>query len=158
MDVEALYQAYAPALLAFVASRLPDREAAEDLHHTVWVRFLAGPRDLAGEHARRWLFTVARNLLVDHWRRPEARKRAAELPPEFPAPEAEAADPDDRLARLRRCLAQLSPDYRAVVEARFAGESSAETAVRLHIAPALVDTRYHKAKDRLRACAGGPTP
>ncbi len=156
MDVNALYHAHAPALLAFLSARLPSWEAAEDLHHTVWVRALRQPRELSGDHARRWLFTVAKNLLNDHWRRPESRRRKAELDPDLPAPAEESPDPDDRLARLKNCIGQLSADYRAVVEARFAGESSAETAARLGIAPALVDTRYHKAKDRLRTCAGEP--
>ena len=131
MDAEALYHNHAPALLAFLMARLPGREAAEDLHRAVWVRALAQPRELGGDHARRWLFTVAKNLLAD------------------------ADDPDDRLAELRNCLGRLSPADRAVVEARFAGESSAEAGARLNVPPALVDTRYHKAKDRLRARARG---
>ncbi len=156
MDVEALYRAHAPALLAFLAARLASWEQAEDLHQTVWVRALRQPRELGGDHARRWLFLVAKNLLTDYWRTPAARLKPAELDPDLPG--AAEAEPDDRLARLRKCIAQLPPDYREVVEARFAGESSAETGTRLAIAPALVDTRYHKAKDRLRACAGGTQP
>jgi DNA-directed RNA polymerase specialized sigma24 family protein len=59
MDVEALYRSHAPALLAFLIARLPTREVAEDLHQTVWVRARRQPRELTGDHARRWLFTVA---------------------------------------------------------------------------------------------------
>lgn len=70
---------------------------------------------------RPYLLTIARNLLIDHW-----RKAGRELPdegldqvPVEPAAAEEDLDFAARLEATREYLRQLAPDTRAFVEARF---------------------------------------
>ncbi len=64
-------------LLAFVRARLADPSAAEDVVQDVLVAALRHTDRLrTGAAARAWLFTVARNRLIDHYRR-RARERRA---------------------------------------------------------------------------------
>lgn len=57
------------ALLAFLRRRLRDEEAAEDLLQETFVRAIRSGRVETAEELRPYLFTIAHNLLADHWRR-----------------------------------------------------------------------------------------
>src|SRR5918994_7995893 len=80
-----LYRRSVPDVYSYLASRVGDRGAAEDLTQEV---FIAGAHRAArGEVVDlRWLIAVARHKLVDHWRAlaRESRKLAgvASLGPE----------------------------------------------------------------------------
>lgn len=85
---------------------------------------------------RPYLLTIARNLLIDHW-----RKAGRELPddgldalPAEPAPAEVDLDFAARLAATRDYLEQLPPDLGAFVEARFVqGLSQREVVERLGV-------------------------
>ncbi len=115
-----------PALLAWFRRRLRDAHTAEDLCQETLARFLArAPRLDDPEKARPYLFRIARNLLVDHFRR---RRSVASLEGLDTDAEAEAlaaprrAHPEAALydgeiaARLRTLLATLPPDQRDAFE------------------------------------------
>lgn len=66
---DAVYDRYRPRVFAFLGRLCGDRALAEDLLQETFVRLARRSRDLAPEtHLRPWLFTVARNLYVDHRR------------------------------------------------------------------------------------------
>jgi RNA polymerase sigma-70 factor (ECF subfamily) len=122
-----LYRRLVPDVFSYVASRVGDRGAAEDLTQEV---FIAGAHRAArGEVVDlRWLIAVARNKLVDHWRAlaREDRKLAAvaSLEPqlrhvELPLP----IDPGVASA----ALAGLNPTYRAALVFRHVDELSVPT-------------------------------
>src|SRR6185437_10298447 len=72
-----------------------DRQRAEDLVQETMLRAWQHPQalDPARGSVRAWLFTTARNLAIDAWRRRNAR--AAEVVTDAP-PELPAADETDR--------------------------------------------------------------
>lgn len=57
------------ALLGFLRRRLRDEEAAEDLLQETFVRAMRSGRVEKAEELRPYLFTIAQNLVADHWRR-----------------------------------------------------------------------------------------
>jgi len=57
------------ALLGFLRRRLRDDEAAEDLLQETFVRAMRSGRVEKAEELRPYLFTIAQNLVADHWRR-----------------------------------------------------------------------------------------
>jgi RNA polymerase sigma-70 factor (ECF subfamily) len=100
---------------------------------------------------RAWLFTVARNIVIDDWRtrRATAEVVVAEVP--------EARDVDDRTDELllswvvAEAVTSLSEDHRAVLlECYFRGASVAQAARRLGIPEGTVKSRTHYALRALR--------
>ena len=66
-----LYDSYAPQVYAYVYRRVSDPEVAEDLTGEVFVRVVMALHAGRTWHTsfRAWLYRVAHNLVVDHYRR-----------------------------------------------------------------------------------------
>lgn len=100
---------------------------------------------------RAWLFTVARNIVIDEWR---SRRHRSELPvAEVPDPD----DPDDRTDRLLQswvvaeALTKLSSEHRAVIlECYYRGQSVADAARHLGVPEGTIKSRTHYALRALR--------
>ena len=67
---DTLYARHRGGLFRFVLRAVKDRGVAEELFQEVWVRVIES-RSRYAPKARftTWLYTIAHNLLVDHWRR-----------------------------------------------------------------------------------------
>jgi RNA polymerase sigma-70 factor (ECF subfamily) len=71
-----LIQKYQHRLLRYLVYLTGQRELAEDIFQETWIRVLERGRQYDGRHEfSTWLFTIARNLVIDHLR----RKRPASL-------------------------------------------------------------------------------
>jgi RNA polymerase sigma-70 factor (ECF subfamily) len=117
----ALYDRALPQVYGYLATRVNDPAIAEDLTGET---FLAAVRSVR-EHkvpdlTIAWLMTVARNKLVDHWRRLAREERSLTL----------AADPDGDVAddgmdarfdrmRTREVLSELGAHHRAALTLRY---------------------------------------
>jgi len=117
----ALYDRGLPHVYGYLAARVRDRALAEDLTAET---FLAAVRavkdDKVADLTIPWLVTVARNKLVDHWRRAAREQRTLQLAED---PEAMFVD-DDLDARFdrrytREVLAALTPHHRAALTLRY---------------------------------------
>jgi len=101
--------------------------------------------------ARAWLFTTARHLAIDAWRRRSVR--IGEVVTSEP-PEPTVLDETDRAVEawtIAEALAQLSAPHREVlVECFYRGRSVAEAAATLGIPPGTVKSRTHYAVRALR--------
>jgi RNA polymerase sigma-70 factor (ECF subfamily) len=157
-DVEllrALHQEHGDALFAH-ALRLThgDRQRAEDLVQETLVRAWQQSHLMDPKYGpvRAWLFTVARNLAIDAWRRRTARVGEV-ITDELPEPPSEG-DEAERVVEawtIAEALAKLSPAHREVlVECFYQGRSVAEAAARLGIPPGTVKSRTHYALQSLR--------
>lgn len=143
---ETLYARHRGALYRFVLRSLPDRGAAEELFQEAWIRVIeARARYVPSAKFRTWLYTIAHNLLVDHWRRKgltlveltEEQGAAADDP-------ARRAQARESLARLLQAIEGLPPAQReAFLLHQEAGLSVAEIA-------AATGSNEEAAKSRLR--------
>lgn len=116
-----IYDQYAEKIYIYFYHRLGDRELAEDLTGDVFVRMVEAadtPR-FADQSLSGWLYRIAHNLLVDHFRR---QRDEITLPEELPVSnEGPAAVAERKLAQdgLRTALETLTEDQRQVIVLRF---------------------------------------
>jgi len=83
--LRALHDEHAPALWRYVVWLTGDRQLAEDVVQETLVRAWQRPQVLeqGGASARAWLFTVARNIIVDERRSAHSRHElSTDTPPE----------------------------------------------------------------------------
>ncbi len=153
-----LYDRYGDLLMAIGLRMLGNHAEAEDLVHDViveaWRR--AADFDPARGGVRAWLVTRARSRALDRVKSP-GRQRVQALDPEaherLPAASADPGGADHD--RLRRAVALLTPEQRAVVEAAyFDGLSSSEMATVLGIPIGTVKSRMASGLAKLRAALG----
>lgn len=153
--LRALHEEHGGALYAY-AQRLchGDRQRAEDLVQETMLRAWRHPAsmDPANGSVRAWLFTTARHLAIDAWRRRNVRvaEVVTDQLPE-PLPEVDEAERAVESWTIAEALNQLSPAHREVLqECFYRGRSVAEAAARLGIPPGTVKSRTHYALRALR--------
>jgi len=150
-----LFERHHRRLLGFFVRLVRDREAAEDLVQEVFVRLLKYRRTWRdGAEFTPWLFGIARNAAVDHF-----RGRPRELPenPDAPEPEAPTEAPDHRVERdererfLHAALGRLRPERREVLMlARFGELRYDRIGELLGCSSGAVKVRVHRALKELR--------
>jgi RNA polymerase sigma-19 factor, ECF subfamily len=114
--VHALYSTHHGWLQGWLRHRLGDAFVAADLAHDTFLRVLARKQrpDLAEPKA--YLATIARALLIDHWRRQDVERAflqalAGQAEPLAPSPE-ERSLLIEALCRIDALLDQLRPKVR----------------------------------------------
>lgn len=134
-----IYERYHPKVLRYVSRRVSPHQLAEDLAADVFVRALRGIGALAwqGRDVGAWLMTIARNLVIDHFKSAPARMEWAtgdvdegDRPDNDPAvsPEAAALASLESADLIER-IGYLGPDQRQCIALRFLEQMSvAETA------------------------------
>ncbi|MDI6900875.1 MAG: sigma-70 family RNA polymerase sigma factor [Anaerosomatales bacterium] len=151
-----LYDLYAERVYAFVRGRVGDVHEAEDLTATVFVKAweAIGSYRVRGLPFGAWLFRIARNAIIDAYRR---SARTQEVPveelgdatDEQPLDEAVIARVDAEV--VRDALARLTEEQQSVIQLRFVWDMSiAETAVALGKSEGAIKAMQHRA---LRAMA-----
>ena len=68
-EAAALYEAWAQRVRGYVGFRVGDPHDAEDLVSEVFRRVVSGPLPSEPEARPAWIFRVAHNVVVDHYRR-----------------------------------------------------------------------------------------
>jgi RNA polymerase sigma-70 factor (ECF subfamily) len=153
--MKALYDEHAAALWRYALRLTGDASRAEDVVQETLLRAWQHPEVVgdAERSARAWLFTVARNMIIDERRSPRFRNVVGSLD-ESSAPEQ--ATPDEVNAALDRLLiadavSQLSAEHRAVIDrSYYRGWTTAQIAADLEIAEGTVKSRLHYAVRALR--------
>lgn len=120
---ESVYRATARPLWAYVAKITGDPSLADDILQRAFLQLLRTPLDETGDdRVRAWLFTVATNLVRDHWRQ-NRRQQSVPLP-------HTVHDPGDHDVALRRDMEkvfhQLKPQERMLLWLAHVEESSHE--------------------------------
>jgi RNA polymerase sigma-70 factor (ECF subfamily) len=151
--VRALYSEHAAALWAFVVPLVGgDQVRAQDVVQETMLRAWRQPDvlDQARGSVRPWLFTVARRIVVDEWR----RHRTDRDVPLDTGPEIGEDDRTDAVLDtwiVGEALSRLSPDHRAVLQqCYYLGRTTADAAAVLGIPEGTVKSRAHYALRALR--------
>lgn len=140
---------YQHRLLRYLLYLTGDREMADDLFQEVWMRVLVRGAQFNGR-ARfdTWLFTIARNLVIDQRRKrtvasldelfeaggDDDRLMSFEVAGDDPTPFDHLSNLEDR-ERIAAALMQLDTIYREVLVLRFHEELSLEEIAKVTHAP-----------------------
>jgi RNA polymerase sigma factor (sigma-70 family) len=149
-DLEAVFRADYPRVVAVAARVLGDRDQAEDVAQEVFLAF--GRTAVPAGDAFRWLSVAAAHTALNHLR--SGRRRAARES----AAAAEAVVPDvaeavvilDERSRVRAALARLPRKQAVALVLRHSGLSYADVAAVLDISPGSVGTTVRRAESALR--------
>lgn len=151
-----LYDFYAPPVYAYIYRRVGDPHLAEDLVGDVFVRVVQAIHSKRPWHTsfRAWLYRIAHNVVVDHYRRPRpvlsASLEEGWLPMTEESPKDTIGDTLDH-QRLRSALRQLTQDQQQVLVLRFGeGLTIRETAQVLRKTTGAVKAVQHRAIVALR--------
>ncbi|MFF5338035.1 sigma-70 family RNA polymerase sigma factor [Streptomyces sp. NPDC013181] len=151
--VGGLYTTYRPVLLRYAARLLDgDWHKAEDIVQEAVARAWKNAQFLRprGEEVRPWLFTVVRNLVIDHHRAHRIRPLA---PTADAVPETGRDDTDSTLTShvVLEALRGLNEQQRAVIQLMYCLEFSvAQTAAHLGIPAGTVKSRAFYAVRAMR--------
>ena len=157
----ALYDQHFELIFRYLRARLGDRQAVEDLTGEVFRRMLAS---LAGYRPqglpfRAWLFRIARNLLIDHYRRVGPRT-VVEWDDSLNVVDL-GGDPARQVEQtlviegVYRALARLDDQQRETVTLRFlSGLSLRETALALGKSEDAVKALQRRGLAALRTALG----
>jgi RNA polymerase sigma-70 factor (ECF subfamily) len=151
--MQQLHDEHAAALWGFCLHLTGDPVRAEDVAQETLLRAWQHSEKLdeARGSVRSWLFTVARNIVIDEWRSKRFQnERATDQVPEPDNP----VDQTDTLLQswvVADAITQLSNEHRAVLlECYYRGRSVAEAARRLGVPEGTVKSRTHYALRALR--------
>lgn len=157
-EVEAfgqLYERYLDPIYRYIRTRVDSDADAEDLCETVFVRsFEALDRyEDQGHPYSAFLYRLARNLLVDHY-----RSQRPEIELDQPGLERHAATTIDRqlddreqLRKIAATVAKLPEDYQEVIRLRVVLEfPTADVAEWMERSPGAVRVLLHRALNALR--------
>jgi len=135
--LDGLIEQYQHRLLRYLIHLTGRRELAEDLFQETWIRVLERGSQYDGRHGFiTWLFTIARNLAIDH-----SRRRQLEPAEDLDAPETRAPSAFDLAARreqgerIDRGMQHLPAEYREALALRFQEDMPLEEIARVIGAP-----------------------
>ena len=154
---EQLYEAYFDKIYRYIALKVGDRADAEDMTQQVFLKALEsiGSFRWRGVPFSAWLFRIAHNQVVDHYRK-KSKERTLPLDEArlVAAPNADPVVLTERKFRMEQLAVasqQLSDAQREVVSLRFAGGLSvAETAMAMGKSEGAVKVMQHEALAKLR--------
>jgi RNA polymerase sigma-70 factor, ECF subfamily len=137
---------YQHRLLRYLLYLTSNREAAEDLFQETWMRVLVRGAQFNG-HSRfdTWLFTIARNLVIDQKRKrtmvhledlcdPEEDERQLDVASNDPTPFESCSNQEDR-EHIAAAMLQLDALHREVLVLRFHEELSLDEIAKVTSAP-----------------------
>ena len=155
-----LYEEYMPKVYRHIYYKVNNTHVAEDLTSTVFEKALTNFGRFASDKASfsTWIFSIARNVVIDHYR-VQGRRQAVSLDEATEAtqiasgdlsPEEEVMRSEER-QRLQVCLAKLSREEQEIISLKFGAElNNRQIAKTLGLSESNVGTRLYRAVRKLR--------
>ncbi len=152
--MDKLYTRHGPGLLAYLSSRLGNRQWAEEVLQEVMLAVWQGAGRFRGDsRVLTWLMIIARNRAINAFQRDKSLhdKPLEDETGSIPTQSNAGLEHNAQLDELRAALTMLSDEQRETLElVFFHGLSNLETAAVLNIPAGTVKSRLFRAKTRLR--------
>lgn len=152
-----LYERYHADISHFVRSRVTDIHQAEDIVSQIFLQALRGLPSYRSGSFRGWLYRIARNVIVDSYRRrPQVASgdvmAGCATPDSGPLDVVEAREARDELQRI---ISKLTRLQQAIIQLRLDGYSGQEIADRLGISLSAVKSAQFRAFEKIRTLMTG---
>jgi RNA polymerase sigma-70 factor, ECF subfamily len=148
-----IYDAYAERIYYYLYRRLGNCAQAQDLTADVFLRMVeaVGTRQFCQGQLAPWLYRLAHNRMIDHFR----RNREVPMPEDLPEPAAGSPSLGAELGVepgvLRSALRRLTPDQQQVIALKFLEDlSNAQVAAALGKSEGAVESLQFRALSSLR--------
>lgn len=154
-----IFARYAPMLTRLTMRHLRSDELAREVVQQTFFQVHAARNDFqVGRKLRPWVFTIAMNLVREHYRKKKRRRETDLDEAREPAhvPERGPLERKERARLLRTAMAKLPTTQREVVELHWFEERPfAEVASIVGSTEGAVRVRAHRAYKRLKELLGG---
>lgn len=154
--------AHEAALMRYLLRWWPHRDEVPDLRQDIYIRVYEAAARAVPHQPKSFLFTTARNMIADRWRRSRVVRLEALGEMDAPHVPVDEITPDRRLTAQRelrslvRAFDRLPPRRREVLWLRRVEELSIkEIAVRMDIAPKTVENHLAEATRAITALVLG---
>lgn len=151
--LEELYASQGPGILAYLVSRLGDRQLAEEVLQDVMLAVWQGANRFRGEsRVRTWMLSIARYKAINAQRGavPTHQPIDEDLPDLTPDPSL-MAEHGEAHTSLREALQRLPEAQREILELVFYHQLTGNEAARvMGVSTGTVKSRLHRAKANLR--------
>lgn len=155
-----LYDHYHPAIYRFIAIKVSSREEAEDITHQVFLSAWQKVRTYKhrGYPFSSWLYQIARNQVIDHYRSRKNDVSLDKIDPEsslIPAVAHVDLGVKLQLETVHRAIRELKPDHQDVIIMRFVEDMPLkETAAAMKKSEGAVKLIQHRAIKELKKKLG----
>lgn len=151
LELTDVYGRFHDPLRRFVAARVSDPAAVDDIIQEIYLRIHTHLADLRDpERLPAWIFQIARHAIVDHYR---SRRPAAELPELLQAPEDSCAEDleCEVTGWLDPMIDELPEAYREALALTIReGLTQAEVAARLGLSLSGAKSRVQRGREKLK--------
>ena len=152
--MDELYARHGPGLLAYLSSRLGNRQWAEEVLQEVMLAVWQSASGFRGEsRVYTWMIIIARNRAINAFQRDKSLhdKPLEDETGSIPGHNIAVVEHNAQLDELRAALTKLSDEHQETLElVFFHGLSNIETAAVLNIPAGTVKSRLFRAKAQLR--------
>ena len=153
------YEECMPKVYRYIHYRVTNIHLAEDLTSAVFEKALDGFKRYRSSQASflTWLMTIARNTVIDYYRRQDKRKTVpleeiGDMSSDNPSPEQSVIH-REQLHILKVCMAGLSPQEQEIISCKFGAEmTNRQIAVIISLTESNIGTILYRAVRRLRDC------
>lgn len=116
-----LYEFYFEKVYKFIYFRVNHKEIAEDLAEEVFVKAWTNIRNVREKSFSGWLFSISKNIVIDHYRQRKADVDLEELENVLEADHDVSEDTNVILQRetFKRLLKKLSPEQQIIIKLKF---------------------------------------
>ena len=160
---EALYSRHRVKLYRYLLRHLKNPATADELFQDVWQRVISAQQQWKSDASfSAWLYRIAHNRMMDHWRAQKHRPHAPDNAEEFIAELADTFTPEDQASAqqqrsaIETAIAALPQDQREVIMLRLEQELTLEQIGELTGASReTVKSRLRYAMNKLRERLGG---
>jgi RNA polymerase sigma-70 factor (ECF subfamily) len=165
--LDRLIEQYQYRLFRYLLYITGNTERAQDFFQETWIRVLERGHQYDGKFKfESWLFTIARNLVIDWQRQKKAVSLDSLTDPEegrgFEIVDEKADSPlhlllqTESQERVQASLQQLSPPYREVLLLRFQEEMQLDEIARIQATPiSTVKSRLYRGLEALKGLLAG---
>lgn len=150
-QTEVLWEQFSSRLQHFIAGKISDPFAAEDILQDVFLKIHHNINHLKeGKKLESWVYQITRNTIIDHYRK--KRLPQSPMPENLPVFDTDTESAHFRIAgNLRNMVSLLPEKYKeALLLTDFNGMSQVELAKKLNISVSGAKSRVQRARKMLK--------